>query len=45
MLLPVTASPDALTESDLLIAEWLLIFDLLHASLNLWLSSYTAMLV
>lgn len=42
MLLSVTASPDDLTESGLLVADWLLIFDLLHASLNIWLSSYTA---
>lgn len=41
-LLSVTASPDDLTESGLLVADWLLIFDLLHAGLNIWLSSYTA---
>lgn len=45
MLLPVTASPDTLTEGGLLVAEWVLIFDLLHANLNLWLSSYMAVLV
>lgn len=45
MLLPVTASPDNLSENGLLVAEWVLIFDLLNANLNLWLSSYMAMLV
>lgn len=42
MLLLMTASPDDLIESGLFVAEWLLIFDLLHASLNIWLSSCTA---
>lgn len=45
MLLQLTASPDALREGGLCVAEWVLIFDPLHASLNLWLSLCTAVLV